>query len=51
MANPWLKFLSDYRKKHSGMSLKQAMKAASTEYRKGSKGKAKPKSKKKNSKK
>jgi hypothetical protein len=41
MANPWLAFLKDYRKKHTGMSLKAAMKAASSEYKK----KAKPKKK------
>jgi hypothetical protein len=52
MANKWLAFLSQYRKKHSGMSLKQAMKAASSEYKK-SNGTSKPKAKgkKKNAKK
>jgi hypothetical protein len=44
MANKWLSFLSEYRKKHSGMSLKQAMKSASSEYKK-QKG-SKPKKKK-----
>jgi hypothetical protein len=46
MANKWLSFLSEYRKKHKGMSLKQAMKAASSEYKK-SNGKAKKKKPKK----
>ena len=47
MANKWLTFLKEYRKKHAGMSLKQAMKSASAEYKKS----AKPKGKKKKSKK
>ena len=37
MANKWLTFLKDYRKKHAGMSLKQAMKSASAEYKKSAK--------------
>jgi hypothetical protein len=45
MANPWLSFLSEYRKKHKGMSLKQAMKSASAEYKKKN-GTKKPKKKK-----
>ena len=40
MANKWLSFLKDYRKKHPGMSLKQAMKSGSVEYKKGKTTKA-----------
>ena len=34
MANRWLDFLKSFRSKHKDMSLKQAMKAASQEYKK-----------------
>ena len=34
MANKWLEFLKAYRKKHPSLSMKQAMKAASKEYKK-----------------
>ena len=40
MANKWLTFLKQYRSKHPGMSLKQAMKSASGEYKKGKTTKA-----------
>jgi hypothetical protein len=46
MANRWLSFLKEYRSKHKGMSLKNAMKAASVEYRKGGKPAQKKKRKK-----
>ena len=32
--NPWIDFLSSYRKKHPKMSMKQAMKSAASEYKK-----------------
>ena len=35
MANKWLKFLKEYRARHKGMSLREAMKGASKEYKKG----------------
>ena len=35
--NPWIEFLSSYRKKHPKMSMKQAMKSAASEYKKGKK--------------
>lgn len=35
MANKWLSFLKEFRSRNKGMSLKQAMKAASKEYKKG----------------
>ena len=34
MANPWLTFLSSWRKSHPKVSMKQAMKAAAKEYKK-----------------
>ena len=34
MANKWLEFLKSYRKKHPSLSMKEAMKAASKEYKK-----------------
>ena len=43
--NPWITFLSAYRKKHSSLNMKQAMKAAAKEYKK--KAPAKKKGKKK----
>lgn len=46
MANPWLAFLKQYRKKHPSMSLKQAMKSASSEYKKAPKKSTKKKSQK-----
>ena len=32
--NPWIDFLKGYRKRNPGLSLKQAMKKASSEYKK-----------------
>ena len=51
MGNPWLAFLSAFRKKNPSLSMKQAMKQGAIKYRsqKGSKGvkkKGKKKSKK-----
>ena len=46
MANKWLTFLKEYRKKNPTLSLKQAMKSASAVYRK-SKSTAPKKGKKK----
>ena len=37
MANRWLKFLKEFKSRHKGMSLRDAMKAASKEYKKGGK--------------
>lgn len=34
MPNAWLKFLKEYKAKHKGISLKDAMKKASVEYKK-----------------
>lgn len=34
MANKWLDFVKQYRKKHPGQSLKVSLKAASKEYKK-----------------
>ena len=34
MGNAWIDFLKQYRKKNPGLSLKQAMKKASSEYKK-----------------
>jgi hypothetical protein len=50
MANKWLSFLKEFRSRNKGMSLKQAMKAASSEYKKSAKPK-KAKGKKKKPKK
>ena len=44
MANKWLVFLKSYRSKHPSLSMKQAMKAASKEYKKAPAA-AKPKGK------
>ena len=41
MPNKWLTFLKEYKKKHSGMSLKEAMKKSSVEYKKQKKPKSK----------
>ena len=46
MPNKWLVFLKAYRAKHPSLSMKQAMKAASKEYKKAPAA-AKPKRKKK----
>ena len=35
MPNKWLKFLKEFKARHKGMSLRDAMKAASKEYKKG----------------
>ena len=35
MANKWLKFLKEFRGRHKGISLRDAMKPASNEYKKG----------------
>jgi hypothetical protein len=47
--NPWIDFLSAYRKSHKSLSMSQAMKAAAVEYRKkkGAPKKKKGKSRKK----
>ena len=48
--NPWIDFLSTYRKSHKSLSMSQAMKAAAVEYRKqkgGPKKEKKGKSRKK----
>jgi hypothetical protein len=34
MANPWIQFLTSYRKSHKGMNMKQAMKSAAVEWKK-----------------
>ena len=34
MANPWLSFLKEFRKKNPTLSLKQAMKSGSSAYKK-----------------
>ena len=47
-ANPWITFLKQFRAKHKGLSLKDAMKKASSAYKK--KAPAKKKTKKKNAK-
>ena len=49
MANPWLSFLKEFRKKNKGLSLKQAMQKASQAYKKKAPAK-KAKRKKKNAK-
>jgi hypothetical protein len=45
--NPWLSFLREFRKKNPGLSLREAMKKGSSEYKskKGSSKDAKPKKK------
>jgi hypothetical protein len=45
MPNKWISFLKDFRKRNKGLSLKDAMKKASSEYKK------KPAAKKKRTKK
>ena len=50
MANPWISFLKSWRSKHKGVSLKDSMKQASSEYKK-SKGASSSKVKKKTQKK
>lgn len=45
--NPWLKHLKEFRAKHKGMSLGEAMKAAKATYHKVAKAPAKKKTKKK----
>ena len=35
MANKWISFLQEYRRKHKGLSFKTAMKQASKVYKKG----------------
>ena len=35
MPNRWLKFLKEYKSRHKDMTLREAMKAASKEYKKG----------------
>ena len=44
--NPWISFLSSYRKSHPKLSMKQAMKSGAVEYRK-KKGGAKKKGRRK----
>ena len=51
MANKWLDFVKQYRKKHPGQTLKQSLKGASVEYKKGKGSDEKAKPKKKNRKK
>jgi hypothetical protein len=38
MANPWIQFLTAYRKSHKGMNMKTAMKTAAVEWKKKKKG-------------
>ena len=45
MSNPWISFLKSWRSKHKGVSLKDSMKQASSEYKK-SKGASSSKVKK-----
>lgn len=47
MANKWISFLQEYRRKHKGLSLKDAMKQASKVYKSASKGAAAAEPKKK----
>ena len=47
MANVWLTFLSQWRKSHPKVSMKQAMKQAAVDYRKKKGGTKKKKTKKK----
>ena len=55
MGNPWLEFLKQFRKKHPGLSMKEAMKKAAVEWKsvkgKTTKAKKKTKTKKKKMKK
>ena len=53
MANRWISFLQEYRRKHKGLSLKTAMKQASKVYKKsaGGAGAAEPKKKRRRKKK
>ena len=51
MANRWLKFLKEFKSRHKGMSLRDAMKAASKEYKKGGKKDAAEKPKRRRKKK
>ena len=46
MGNPWLVFVKAFRKKNPGMSLKDSLKKASVEYKKGKKSAPKKKFKK-----
>ena len=50
MANRWITFLKSWRAKNKGVSLKDSMKRASSEYKKSKKSEA-PKAKKKRRKK
>ena len=45
MANPWISFLKSWRAKNKGVSLKDSMKQASSEYKKAPKAPKAPKKK------
>jgi len=47
MANPWIQFLKEYRKRHPSKSMKDAMKSAAVEWRAKKSSKSKGKGKKK----